>query len=150
MFIIVPAPVVSTLGPLTPHYAGGLDDVTLTCSASLNMDEIDRGDENILYTFTWMERGGDTIVSGGRTTISTTTSPTTSSLTLSPLSTTDTNFTCTVRATEEQARLEASELGRNTIQVNILSEFQYGTASWHNPHDTAPVVLYLLPQLLVV
>ena len=130
------------MGPGGPLYAGGLDDVTLTCSASLNMDAIDRGDEDILYIFTWMERGGGTIVSGGRIIISTTTSPTTStisSLTLSPLSTTDTNFTCTVRATEAQARLETSEQGRDSTQVIVLSELQYGTA-----------VNSIMTQLLVV
>ncbi len=124
--IPVPSPGVSILVPPTPLYAGGLNDVTLTCSASLKMDLIDRGDEDILYTFTWIGRGGDTLVSGGRITITTTTSPTTSttsSLTLSPLSTTDTNFTCTVRATEAQNRIVASEIGRKTVQVNIQSEF---------------------------
>ncbi len=104
-----------------------MNDVALTCSASLKMDLIDRGDEDILYTFTWMEREGGTIVSGGeRITITTTTSPTTSttsSLTLSPLSTTDTNFTCTVRATEAQNRIVASEIGRKTVQVNVQGEY---------------------------
>ncbi len=114
--------------PPAPLYAGGLNDVTLTCSASLKMDLIDRGDEYILYTFTWMGMGGDTLVSGGRITISTTTTSTIStisSLILSPLSTTDTNFTCTVRATEAQNRIVASEIGRKTVEVNIQSEFTY-------------------------
>ena len=93
MHLAVSTPTVSTTVPSGPLFIGVVDNTTLTCSAMLG-----GGVDNpavIRYNYTWVDRDGREIVSGGRTIITPTTPSTSSSstLTLSPLSTTDTNFT---------------------------------------------------------
>ena len=102
--------------PPGPLFAGEVE--TLTCTATLDLSIVDSG--NILYSFTWRDREGNTIVSGSRTIITQTSS---SSLTLSPLNTMDTNFTCTVRAMEDMNILVSSAEGDDSITINVHSEF---------------------------
>ena len=103
--------------PPGPLFAGEVE--TLNCTATLNLTIEDSGD--ILYSFTWRDREGNTVVSGSRTIITQTSSS--SSLTLSSLNTMDTNFTCTVRAIESMNRLVSSAEGDDSITINVHSEF---------------------------
>ena len=114
----VPTPVVSITVRPGPLFAGEVE--SLTCTATLDLTIVDYG--NILYSFTWRDREGNTVVSGSRTIITQTSSS--SSLTLSPLNTMDTNFTCTVRAMESINRLVSSTEGNDFVTIiNVHSEF---------------------------
>ena len=112
----VPTPVVSITVPPGPLFAGEVENVT--CSATLNHTIVDSGD--ILYSFTWRDREGNSVESGSRTIITQTSSS--SSLTLSPLNTTDTNFTCKVIAMERMNRLVFSAEGVSAIGFIVNSE----------------------------
>ena len=103
-----------------PLFAGGVGEVTLTCSAMVDRTLVDVGD--IAYDFTWQDRNGDTLLAGGRLTITNTSpssSSSSSSLTLSTLSTTDTSFTCTVTASDAQNRFTDSEAASEVRTVNV-------------------------------
>ena len=100
-------------------FAGEVE--ALTCTATLDLTIVDFGD--ILYSFTWRDREGNTVVSGSHTNITQTSSSSSSSLTLSPLNTTYTNFTCTVIAMESMNRLVSSAEGNDSITINVHSEF---------------------------
>ena len=122
MHLAVSTPTVSTTVPSGPLFAGGVDNVTLTCSAMLGA-----GVDNptvIRYSYTWLDREGRGIVSGGRTIITPTTpSSSSSTLTLSPLSTTDTNFTCRVTFSDSRNLLRPSDPGEQRTDVNVLSKY---------------------------
>ena len=121
-FHTVPAPTVShnftSTGPLI---AGGVN-ITLTCSALLDLTVVDT--EGILYSFTWRDRAGVEIVSGDRITISQFNTTTAfSSLTLSPLTTMDTNFTCAVEASVVQNNtLLPSDSAMTSISLDVEGE----------------------------
>ena len=116
----VPTPAVSITVTPGPLFVGEVE--SLTCTATLDLSIVDSG--NILYSFTWRDREGNTVVSGSHTII-TQTSSSSSSLILSPLNTTDTNFTCTVRAMESMNRLVSSAVGVSDIGFIVDSEEQY-------------------------
>ena len=120
----VSTPVVAlSLAPDSPLVAGGVENTTLTCTAMVDRAVVNRW--TIEYTFTWRDRDNITIVSGGRTIISTPTGPSlsqSSTLTLSPLSTADTNFTCAVVVTVQEDTLFPSDPGMATTVVSITSE----------------------------
>ncbi len=97
----------------------GIDDTTLNCSAILDQAVANR---DVRYVFTWQNRDGSNITSGGRATISSPSASHLSILTLSPLSTEDTGFTCTVRVTEVQNTLDASEPTVAYTAINVTSE----------------------------
>ena len=119
----VPPPVVSLSVPPGPLVAGGVEDILLTCSAMVNSTVVDVDVQNIRYVFTWQDSNGQDIVSGDRTIItSSSSSPSSSSLTLSPLSTTDTNFTCAVIVSEVQNKVFPSEPGSAVTSVNVVGE----------------------------
>ena len=120
--LAVSTPIVSTTVPSGPLFAGGVDNVTLTCSAMLGA-----GVDNpavIRYSYTWLDREDRGIVSGGRTIITPITPSTSSSstLTLSPLSTTDTNFTCRVTLSDSRSLLRSSDPRERRTDVNVLSK----------------------------
>ena len=121
----VPPPVVSLSVPPGPLVAGGMEDILLTCSAMVNSTVVDVDVQDIRYVFTWQDSNGQDIVSGDRTIItsSPSSSSSSSSLTLSPLSTTDTNFTCAVNVSEVQNKVLASEPGSAVTSVNVVGEF---------------------------
>ena len=122
MHFAVSTPTVSTTVPSGPLFAGSVNNVTLTCSVMLGA-----GVDNpavIHYSHTWLDGSGREIVSGGRTII-TPTSPSTSSsstLTLFPLSTTDTNFTCRVTISDLRNLLRPSDPGEQRTLIIVLSE----------------------------
>ena len=119
----VPPPVVSLSVPPGPLVAGGVEDILLTCSAMVNSTVVDVDVQDNRYVFTWQDSNGQDMVSGDRTII--TSSPSSfssSSLTLSPLSTTDTNFTCAVIVSEVQNKVVASEPGSAVTSVNVVGE----------------------------
>lgn len=119
---VVSAPVVSVAVSSGALMAGGVRNTTLNCSTMLDQAVLDGG--LIYYDFIWWDRDGNTITSGGRITIVPTypslSSIPYSTLTLSPLSTEDTNFTCGVIA--QQNRMVASELAMASIPLNVVSE----------------------------
>ena len=122
----VPPPMVSLSVPPGPLVAGGEEDTLLTCSAMVNSTVVDVDVQDIRYIFTWQDRNGQDIiiVSGGHTIITPSSSSSSSSfLTLSPLSTTDTNFTCTVIVSEVQNKVIASEPASATTTVDVVGEF---------------------------
>ena len=132
----VPVPSVSlNITPHGPLLVGGAEDITLTCSALLDLTVVDT-QRDILYSFTWRDRAGVEIVSGDRITISQSSSTTAfSSLTLSPLTTMDTNFTCTVEVSVPANTLLPSDLAMASISLDIGGELM----------STLPVyVVYLL------
>ena len=131
MHLAVSTPTVSTSVPAGPFVAGGVDNVTLNCSAMLGA-----GVDNsavIRYNYTWLDREGREIVSGGRTIITPTTPSTSSSstLTLSPLSTTDTNFTCRVILSDARNLLRPSDPGEQRTHANVLSECTLVQYNYH-------------------
>ena len=97
--------------------------MTLTCSAMLGA-----GVDNpavIRYSYIWLDTEGTEIVSRNRTII-TPAPPSTSSsstLTLSPLGTTDTNFTCRVTLSDVRNLLLASDPGEQRTNINVLSTY---------------------------
>ena len=99
----------------SPLIAGGVDDVTLICSSSVDRGVVDFGD--LVYSFTWYNSEGEVIMSSNRTIISSITYM--STLTLSPLSVNDSNITCSVIVTERLGRLDSSAAGYQYIKVNV-------------------------------
>ena len=99
--------------------AGGVGVVSLNCSAMVDVDVVDEG--NILFTFTWRDRDSSEVADDGRFRISNA-GPSSSSLQLSPLSTADTNFICTVTAAEKNSRLLPSQPATAEIALNVTSE----------------------------
>ena len=124
-FYSVPAPTVSlNITSTGPLLAGGAEDITLTCSAILDLTVVNpQLVRDILYSFTWRDRAGVEIVSGDRITISQSSSTTAfSSLTLSPLTTMDTNFTCTVAVSVPANVLLPSDLAMASISLDVEGE----------------------------
>ncbi len=122
-FYVVSTPTVTlSLVPNAPLLAGGLEDTILTCTTMVDEAVVNIG--TLLYAFVWQDRNNSTLLSGRRTIISTTApSPSQSSiLTLSPLSTADTSFTCAVVVTVMENTLDASEPGVKSTEVNVISE----------------------------
>ena len=120
--------------------AGRERDVTLNCSARLNLTVLTRG--RIGYDFQWEDGNNGTVVeTGERTTI--TTAPSIPSvisysvLTLSPLSIVDTNFTCTVMVMEMQGALRDSDLGAANLLLNVTSESvtSFACIMYHSPQQ---------------
>ena len=107
-----------------PLLAGGVEDVILTCSAMVDWTVVDSG--AIEYDFTWQDQNGLDLVSGDRITVTNRVYYYyyyfSSTLTLSPLSTTDANFTCLVRASEVNNRVLPSELASTAISLNVIGE----------------------------
>ena len=118
----VSAPTVSLDITPTGHLlAGGAEDITLTCSALLDLTVVDT-QQDILYSFTWRDRAGVEIVSGDRIVISQSSSTTAFSLTLSPLTTMDTNFTCTVLVSVPLNTLLPSDSAMASISLDVEGE----------------------------
>ena len=134
----VPPPVVSLSVPPGPLVAGGVEDILLTCSAMVNSTVVDVDVQDIRYVFTWQDSNGQDIVSGDRTIITSPPSSSSSNLTLSPLSTTDTNFTCAVIVSEVQNKVLASKPGSAVTSVNVVGEFPYPS-----PPSLLPSILSL-------
>ena len=95
--------------------AGGVDDVTLTCSASVDRGVVDFGD--LVYSFSWYNSEGEVIMSSSRTIISSINNM--STLTLSLLSVDDSNINCSVVVAERLGRLDSSAVGYRCIKVNV-------------------------------
>ena len=95
--------------------AGGVDGVTLICSASVDRGVVDFGD--LVYSFTWYNSEGEVIMSSNRTIISSNNNM--STLTLSPLSVDDSNITCSVLVADWLGLLNSSAAGYRYIKVNV-------------------------------
>ena len=121
MFATVSAPTLSLSVLSDSLVAGGMGEVTLTCIASLDLNVVESGD--IEFSFSWWDRDNILIIAGGRISISSSFTSSSSVLTLSPLSTTDTNITCAVVVAERQERLEPSDPGSKSISVDVQSKW---------------------------
>ena len=115
-YVAVSTPDVSLLvsGPLV---AGGVNNVTLTCFATINTSVSDFGTFD--YTFTWLNREDTMILNIQRTNIVPSTSSDSSTLTLSPLNVEDTEFTCIVIVNERSNRLATSARGIGSTTINV-------------------------------
>ena len=71
--------------------AGGAEDVNITCTTTVNYSVVDSAD--LVYSYTWRNNYTQLINNNKRTTIKSVNNI--STLTLSPLSTRDTYFSCT-------------------------------------------------------
>ena len=109
-----------TLPSDSPLIAGGVDDVTLTCSASVDRGVVDFGD--LVYSFTWYNSEGEVIMSSSRTIISSINNK--STLTLSPLSVDDSNINCSVVVAERFGRLDSSGAGYWYTYINVRSKLR--------------------------
>ncbi len=96
---------------------GGVDDVTLECSASINQDIVDTGE--LRYSFIWIYRDGSEVRNSSRTIITSSSTSNSSTLTLSPLSSLDTLFKCNVTVSESQNLLQRSNAGTTLIFINF-------------------------------
>ena len=115
-YVAVSTPDVSLLvsGPLV---AGAVNNVILTCFATINTSVSDFGTFD--YTFTWLNREDAELQNSQRTNIVSSTSSDSSTLTLSPLNVMDTEFTCTVIVTERSNRLATSAIGTGSATINV-------------------------------
>ncbi len=112
----VPAPDVSVAISPDLLLVGGVDNITLTCSASINRDIVDTGE--LRYSFIWIDRDCSEVRNGGRSIITSSTTSNLSTLTLSPLSSVDTFFRCNVTISESQNTLQRSNTGTKSIFIN--------------------------------
>ena len=120
MFAAVSAPTVSLFVLNDSLVAGGVGDVTLTCTAGLDLNVVDSGD--LEFSFFWTDSEDMILSAGDRISINSYSASNSSMLTLSPLSTTDTTITCTVIVSEIEDMLEASELGNKSISIDVQSK----------------------------
>ena len=98
--------------------AGGVDDVTVNCTASVDPSLVDFGDLKI--NFTWRNQDGVELRSVDRIII--TSYEDQSTLTLSPFNTEDTNFTCSVTVSERFGRLLPSDEESGSASVIVQSK----------------------------
>ncbi len=112
----VPAPNVSVTISPDLLLVGGVDDVILTCSNTINQNIVDTGE--LRYSFIWINRDGSEVRNGSRTVITSSTTSSWSTLTLSPLSSEDTFIRCNVTISESQNTLQRSNAGTMSISVN--------------------------------
>ena len=98
--------------------AGGIDNVTVKCNATVDSSLVDFGD--LEFNFFWRNRNGMEIIHDIRIII--TSEKDQSTLTLSPPSTQDTNFTCSVTVSERLGRLLPSEEESRYISILVRSK----------------------------
>ena len=91
LMFLVPPPVVVVSVTSGSLVAGGVEDVNITCTATVNYSVVDSVD--LVYSYTWRSRYDHLIDNSKRTKIKSVNNI--STLTLSPLSTKDTHFSCT-------------------------------------------------------
>ena len=90
LIFLVPPPVVVVSVTSGSLVVGGVEDVNITCTATVNYSVVDSAD--LVYSYTW--RNHDQLIKNNdRAKIKSVNNI--STLTLSPLSTTDTYFSCT-------------------------------------------------------
>ena len=89
--IVIPPPVVVVSVTSGSLVAGGVEDVNITCTATVNYSVVDSAD--LVYSYTWRKRHRQFITNSNRTKIKFVGNI--STLTLSPLSTRDAHFSCT-------------------------------------------------------
>ena len=92
LIFVVPPPVVVVSVTSGSLVAGGVEDVKITCTATVNYSVVDSAD--LVYSYTWRNRYDQLIKNNNRTKIKSVNNI--STLTLSPLSTRDTYFSCTI------------------------------------------------------
>ena len=114
LIFLVPPPVMVVLVTSGSLVAGGVEDVSITCTATVNYSVVDSAE--LVYSYTWRNSLGQLITNDNRTKIKSIGDV--STLTLSPLSTLDTNFSCRVIVSEKLGRLHTS-CGDQFVSLNI-------------------------------
>lgn len=114
-----------SLTPDSTLVAGGMGNTTLLCSVRGQAADVG----TTIFTFTWQDRNENLIVSEERITVYPAAPSTTpfSTLTFSPLSTADTDFSCTVALMEAQNTSETFEPVTVSFTLNVISELSYPT-----------------------
>ena len=92
LIFLVPPPVVVVSVTSGSLVVGGVEDVNITCTATVNYSVVDSAD--LVYSFTWRSSYDQLIKNNNKRTKITSVNNI-STLTLSPLSTRDTYFSCT-------------------------------------------------------
>ena len=91
LLFLVPPPVVVVSVNSGSLVVGGVEDVNITCTATVNYSVVDSAD--LVYSYTWRNRYEQLIKNNKKTKITSVNNI--STLTLSPLSTRDIYFSCT-------------------------------------------------------
>ena len=91
IIFLVPPPLVAVTVTSGSLVAGGVEDVNITCTATVNYSVVDSAD--LVYSYTWRNVHDQLINNNKRTKIKSVNNM--STLTLSPLSVRDTHFSCT-------------------------------------------------------
>ncbi len=113
----VPAPDISVIISSDLLIVGGVDDVTITCSTSINQNIVDTGE--LRYSFIWIDRDGSEVRNSNRAIITSSSTSSWSTLTLSPLSSVDTFFRCNVTISESQLTLRRSDVGTASVIIDL-------------------------------
>ena len=114
MSLVVSIAELSVMGTSNIIIAGGVDDISVNCTASVDSSLVDFGD--LEFNFTWLNRDLIEMITDDRIII--TSDEDQSTLTLSPPSIEDTNFTCSVTVSESLGRLLPSE--EKSLSTSVL------------------------------
>ena len=113
-FYVVSTVELSAIGFFDSVLAGRADNFIVNCTASVDSSLVDCGD--LEFNFNWRKRDGMETINDDRVIIASDENQ--STLTLSPPSTEDTNFTCSVTVSERLGRLLPSE--EKSLYISIL------------------------------
>ena len=120
IFFVVSTAELSVTGISDVAFAGGVDDVIINCTASVDSSLVDFGD--LQFNFTWRNRDGIKIISHDDRVIITSEKHQ-STLILSPPSIKDTNFTCSVTISERLDRLLPSDEKYHSVSIIVQSKY---------------------------
>ena len=112
---LVPPPVVVVSVTSESLVAGGVEDVNITCTATVNYSVVDSAD--LVYSYTWRNSLGQLITKTKIKSVGNV-----STLTLSPLSSLDTNLSCRVIVSERLGRLHTSHGGDDLAPLRIIGK----------------------------
>ena len=115
LIFLVPPPVVGVSVTSGFLVAGGVEDVNITCTATVNYSVVDSAD--LVYSYTWRNSLGQLITKTKIKSVGNV-----STLTLSPLSTLDTNLSCRVIVSERLGRLHTSHGGGDVAPLKIIGK----------------------------
>ena len=101
--------------------AGGAEDVNITCTATVNYSVVDSAD--LVYSYTWRNSLGQLITNSNKTLINSVGNM--SILTLSSLSTLDTNFSCSVIVSETLGGLHTSHGREQVVSLLIIGKANF-------------------------
>ena len=121
MFFLVPTPTVTLSLHPGPVATCGTDNVSIICSANVDMEIVNFG--SLGYNYTWVDELDTVVMTSKRTVVRSPINSNYSTLTLSPVSVEDTNFMCTVSVYERMNMLTTSAPGNGSIKINVQSNY---------------------------